>query len=150
MGSFSRKLKRAPVADAPDGLPPLLTQVEQFAQPLFAPDAPFTPLDPEIWSALLLLSWNAGLSVDASREEDAQAIRMLLGTLMNNVASTYTLNEKNRGAMEEAMRPPFAFLLERRRTAFAADRRGLRECTVGRYGRKIRFKVVEGPALTMP
>ncbi|RYE91974.1 MAG: hypothetical protein EOO75_07710 [Myxococcales bacterium] len=166
MGSFSRKLKRAPNAGTINGLPSISAQLERFAQPLLeglgsvADESAIQGL-----GALISLTWNMGGR--PALPQDEQNVRSLLG-MITGAAAGQAAGEPTPDAAvpvpdgepaaspsspeadqlkeaQEVMTTELMAMVERRRTLFGDDRRGVSGCTLHRRGKKgIELRATEG------
>ena len=164
MGSFSRKLKRAPHAGTVNGLPSLSAQIERFAQPLLEGLGVADESSIQGLGGLISLTWNMGGR--PALPQDEQNVRSLLGMITGAAAGQAdgepTLDaaspvpdgepvpplspeaEQLKQA-QEVMTTELMAMVERRRTLFGDDRRGVSSCTLHRRGKKgIEIRATEG------
>lgn len=157
MGSFSRKLKRAPNAGTVNGLPTLSAQIERFAQPLL--DGLRSVVDEtnsQGLGALISFTWNMGGR--PAQPQDEENVRSMVGlfTRAGVVASQSdgeaTADEARQVLGEEplpsgpdaaqlkeaqdVLTTELMAMVERRRALFGDDRRGVASCTLHRRGKK--------------
>lgn len=142
MGSFSRKLKRAPAAS----LPPLSRQLERFAEPLVAQSHLIAGMSPDDLSNIVALGWNMGLFIPNSAETDTVKVvsEMVHGAFAGEVPDDATPEQAGAADLFITL---MTSMVELRRSVFAADRRSVASCTVHVSDDGYRIEAVEGTAV---
>ncbi|RYE91975.1 MAG: hypothetical protein EOO75_07715 [Myxococcales bacterium] len=142
MGSFSRKLKRAPAS----ALPSLSAQLERFAEPLVAQSHLIEGMTPDDLSNLVALGWNMGLFIPDSADTDTVKVvsDMIHGAFAGELPDNATAEQTGAADLFITL---MTSMVELRRSVFAADRRSVASCTVEVTPEGYRIEAVEGTAV---